>query len=568
MITATRLAVRVLWVVVPLAIGSGAAAAGLLWLGLEGPRDLRAMLYEAIGSRQSMIEAHFNVFLADGALTYVREPCDAADVGPRFFLHVFPWEVGDLPFRTNAFGFENLDFGFVDSFGSLDDGTCSVTVALPKYPIRHVATGQYDNTGQLWAGSLNIARPLAARIVERSDAVLAPGAVVTLGTHLHALDVSTIRLEPFASTCGGAIERVGDSLLVATPHGRLASIGPDGEASYLQARVSMPDLSAATGQCVVDLLVRERRNGHYDLFATHRFFSGGCQRFELSANTLHVVNGGLEVSPTWRTVFTEPCLVVRRVPKSGYLLADGPHHLLLTIENKVLRVNLTTGEASTLTTGHRAPSGLARDRHGNVWLTEHGPRGGDELNLLEPGAHYGWPEVSYGYDYSHKTLKPDETTPGHHDGFVAPTFAWVPAIGISAIVVNDATAFPLWEDDLLIGSLSGSRSQGFALFRLRHRHQGGGGQVRYVERIVLGDRIRDLAHAPDGLAVLTDRARVLLLRPSDRWCGKAPPLPLHNPVVEAEPTIHVYAVHCASAPPTPAGVGAWATGAHAMLASP
>ena len=105
------------------------------------------------------------------------------------------------------------------------------------------------------------------------------------------------------------------------------------------------------------------------------------------------------------------------------MLTDGPDHLLVTIGDhrwgwaeslslyeqipgshmgKLVRVAIETGDTETLTLGHRNPQGLARDKDGNLWSTEHGPQGGDELNLLEPGGNYGWPHVSYGVDYGRK----------------------------------------------------------------------------------------------------------------------------------------------------------------------
>ncbi len=238
----------------------------------------------------------------------------------------------------------------------------------------------------------------------------------------------------------------------------------------------------------------------------------------------------------WKTIFdAEPCLtvptLVRGNQAGGKMLTDGPDHLLVIIGDhgkdgfgedrfpilpqdpdshlgKLVRIEIGTGAVEVLTMGHRAPQGLARDRDGILWATEHGPQGGDELNLLQPGNNYGWPHVSYGLKYDGAALNGSGEM-GQHDGFARPVFAWVPSIGISGMVVNDARHFPLWRDDLLIASLRGR-----SVFRVRRS----GNLVRYVEKIEVrpgtrGGRIRDMTWMADGrLALLVDRSRIIFLR--------------------------------------------------------
>lgn len=192
---------------------------------------------------------------------------------------------------------------------------------------------------------------------------------------------------------------------------------------------------------------------------------------------------------------------------------------------KLLRIHTDTGAAEIIARGLRNAQGLARDGDGNLWETEHGPQGGDELNLLEPHANYGWPRVSFGVGYGRRTHRRPAERLGRHDGFARPVFAWVPSIGISSMVVNDERFFPLWGDDLLIGSLR-QRS----LYRVR-RH---GGRVSYVERIDVGLRIRDIAQLADGrIALLSTDGRVLFLsRAYAPHCGP-----------DADPR-DVYSVNC------------------------
>ena len=567
---ATRRWLRPLLWVGLVALGAVGATATIFLLDLEAPRASWIKTQLSLG-RALEISGHFDVFLEGRALVYRRESCEPADTEARFFLHVVPVSVDDLPVSRKGFGFDNLDFHF-EGQGDLADGSCTVSALLPPYPFERITTGQYDATGKLWSGTIEM--PHSGKPVREDEIVFEPGATATLGTHLYTLEVDTVGLAPFATT-GGAIEPIADRLLLATPRGRLATIDRDREVTYLEGGVPMneagflahrmqedPAIAQATFR-VMDILVRERADGLHDLFATHHFFNGRCVLFRLSATTLHVVDGNVEVSPTWRSIFdAKPCLVPPFFgnESGGRMLADGPDHLLVTVGHhgkdtafpaglrnrlapdeerpppsqdlalhlgKVLRVDVVAGQAEIHTLGHRNPQGLARDAEGNVWLTEHGAQGGDELNLIEPGGNYGWPEVSYGYQYPRMALKPDERGAGHHEGFVAPVFAWAPSISASAIIANNEAAFPMWRDDLLITSLWG-RSHGYSLFRVRHQAR----QVRYVERIEIGHQIRDLAHAPDGdLALLLDIGRLLLVRRSDVWCDKVP-------------AGYVHALHC------------------------
>ncbi len=169
-----------------------------------------------------------------------------------------------------------------------------------------------------------------------------------------------------------------------------------------------------------------------------------------------------------------------------------------------------------LAIGLRNSQGFAIDADGNLWETEHGPQGGDELNLLEPGANYGWHHVTYGVHYGGTINVENKHELGGHEGYERPAFAWVPSIAISSLIVNDEQWFPLWKDDLLIGSL-GDVENGRSLFRVRRD----GTDVQYVERIPVRARVRDIARMPDGrIAILSDEGSVLFLSRSYRYCDE------------------------------------------------
>ena len=387
----------------------------------------------------------------------------------------------------------------------------------------------------------------------------APSRSQPLTTHLYDLQSSWVWLR-WDPGRGGAIAPLGNDLLVATPWGRLAVVSPTGEVAYLEGNVPMnrAKLRAHPNQAnlplsqfrVADILLKQHSAGRYELFVTHHYFTGACLRFRLSSTTLLQQGADVSVSSAWRTIFdAEPCLPVasgtRGEVAGGRMLTDGPDHLLVVIGDhgygsyaqasdshlgKLIRVEIETGRAETLAFGLHNPQGLAQDGHGHLWETEHGPQGGDELNLLVAGGNYGWPQVTYGVAYGKKVNVPRAEEVGRHDGFVPPVFAWVPSVAISSILVNDERLFPLWRDDLLISSLSGTSASGHSLFRVR-RH---GATVQYVERIEVGARIRDLAQMPDRrLALLVDSGRVHFLSRSYAHCND-----------EAKGDRSVYAIDC------------------------
>jgi aldose sugar dehydrogenase len=146
--------------------------------------------------------------------------------------------------------------------------------------------------------------------------------------------------------------------------------------------------------------------------------------------------------------------------------------------------NLTPAE--TWTTGHRTPYGLAFAPDGRLWEVEHGPRGGDELNLIEPGKNYGWPLVSYGKNYNGVPIPVPDT---RHD-LTKPVIYWDPVIAPGNLMFYKGGSFPQWEGSALISGLA-SRS----IERVTFDGKGG---ATVVQRWDVGVRVRDLEQAPDG----------------------------------------------------------------------
>jgi aldose sugar dehydrogenase len=137
-------------------------------------------------------------------------------------------------------------------------------------------------------------------------------------------------------------------------------------------------------------------------------------------------------------------------------------------------------------TGFRTPYGLAFGPDGKLWEVEHGPRGGDELNLIEPGKNYGWPLVSYGVNYNGVPIPTPDTQPD----LVKPVIYWVPVIAPGNLMFYSGDLFTQWKGSALI---SGLLSQSIT----RVTFDGKGGATA-VDRWRLGHRIRDVEQAPDG----------------------------------------------------------------------
>ena len=145
--------------------------------------------------------------------------------------------------------------------------------------------------------------------------------------------------------------------------------------------------------------------------------------------------------------------------------------------------------------GHRNPQGLAfHPDTGDLWSTEHGPQGGDELNLILPGVNYGWPVIGYGVNYRTGTqIHPT----GEREGMEQPKTFWIPSIGASGLIVYDGDAFPDWRGDIFAGGLAATHR------RLARITVAEDGRVMTQESLLHGVfRIREVRQGPDGYIYL------------------------------------------------------------------
>jgi glucose/arabinose dehydrogenase len=193
--------------------------------------------------------------------------------------------------------------------------------------------------------------------------------------------------------------------------------------------------------------------------------------------------------------------VIVRLNDDGSVPSDNPF------------VGQSGAEPAIWTYGHRSPQGLFYDAvTDKLWMTEHGPQGGDELNLVEPGKNYGWPVIGRGVNYG-------AGTPIHQsiaaDGMESPEYYWVPSIAASGLIVYNGSQFPRWNGNIIAGGLAGEQ-----LARLTLTEDGVGVATEETLLHHIG-RIRDVRQGPDGYiyVALEDRSRaptaVVRLEPAD-----------------------------------------------------
>ena len=229
------------------------------------------------------------------------------------------------------------------------------------------------------------------------------------------------------------------------------------------------------------------------------------------------------VKQTRKVFQSEPCLPlplaleeaggrIVRFSEDSVLLSVG-NLLPTTLEGdygRVLKLRLSDGASSVFATGLRNEQGLYFDQErGLILETEHGPRGGDEINVLQEGKDYGWPDVTYGTNYTvFDDASVDGTCVTHcgtHAGHELPLFAFVPSIGISNLVryPADGAEFHRWRGNLLVASLRAG-----TLFRLEYVD----GRIVFSEPIPFGERLRDIALLSTGsIALQTDSGNLLVL---------------------------------------------------------
>ncbi len=166
---------------------------------------------------------------------------------------------------------------------------------------------------------------------------------------------------------------------------------------------------------------------------------------------------------------------------------------------KIHEFDLSTKALKTMSLGHRNTQGLALNKNGKLVNAEHGPQGGDELNIIEEGKNYGWPVRTYGTEYG--TYSWPLATGEGGTKYAEPLLAFVPSIGVSS--VHLVSGFDeRWNGDLLVGSLKAQ-----SLFRVRTF----GDRIVFSEPLWIGHRIRDISQLNDQIVLLTDDAQLIFM---------------------------------------------------------
>jgi glucose/arabinose dehydrogenase len=183
---------------------------------------------------------------------------------------------------------------------------------------------------------------------------------------------------------------------------------------------------------------------------------------------------------------------VVRIERDGRVPADNPF------------VDRADAKPEIWSYGHRNVQGAAlHPVTGELWSNEHGPKGGDELNRTQAGLNYGWPRVSYGVEYSGKTISASPTAPG----IEPPAHYWVPSIATSGLLFYTGEQFPKWRGNAFVGGLAGQQLSRLELDGNRVVHE------EALFKGVLNRRVRDVEQGPDGyIYLLTDEENGRLLR--------------------------------------------------------
>lgn len=331
---------------------------------------------------------------------------------------------------------------------------------------------------------------------------------------------------------GGGFARVGDRWVRLTGEGVFYVIMPVRADSIAVGRLPIPsplnmesfergapaDARRPTFRAL-DLTSRQTSEG-IELFASHHYWNAEGSCFVTRLSILPLDRDLTPRADAWTPLFeTAPCLPLStpesRLPPGVKLESGGelawlaPGRLLMTVGDqgfdgwnettilaqsdsadygRIFVLDLDSGAREILAVGMRNPQGLVVDDNGRIWATDHGPQGGDELNLLIPGGNYGWPYATFGTDYGRRTWPVLDTS---RTDLIPPAHAWVPSIGAARVFVvrSDSHRLGNWRGDLLVASL---REQ--AVYRVALD----GDRVEFVESMQIGRRVRDIAEGPDG----------------------------------------------------------------------
>lgn len=357
-----------------------------------------------------------------------------------------------------------------------------------------------------------------------------------------SLDLEAVDVPVARSGNGGALASFGDDLIVMTHEGGFFDVTGD---TAIRLDVTPPpngwDAMLAFEQANPDYSFAH----YYFRFNDIAFFDGlmivsytdwvpeqNCYRNSIATAPLGTAQSAAEIrleTQDWQVLFsTTPCLQPKRTGQaieghmaggrfrisedrtiylaSGDYAIDGNYDPRVLAQDpgqfygKVIAIDLDTGAFEIASQGHSNPQGIAITDTGDIYVVEHGRRGGDELNRIIAGTDYGWPLVSLGTRYNKLPLQ-GAISYGGHPEFQPPVYAWLPSVAPSSLMqIQDF--HPAWDGDLLAGTLAGD-----TLLRIRIVD----GRVLFDERIKMDMRIRHVHQHGDQIVLWTDQKQVVKL---------------------------------------------------------
>ena len=382
---------------------------------------------------------------------------------------------------------------------------------------------------------------------------------INIGTAYNFLDLDFYKVPVYSSY--GGIESINNNIIYLSGDGDLFILDKKDNNTYKFRKVLIDKISnkkkdfIKTNEPIVgknaekyfgikDIII-SNFNETKKLIASSLEYNDKDNCYFVSVYQSNIANNNQEnlIFSNWNKIFsTKKCLSVNLTtnPKfagasaGGRLFKYDNEHILLTIGDfyadgvngpslsqdlsnyygKIIKINITNNNSEIFSFGHRNPQGLYIDKKQQIFSTEHGPTGGDELNEIIYKNNYGWPIATYGtnyksYDAYEKKVQdskkewPLDITRNTHDGYTKPLFSWGNRLGISNLVVYESDYFHKWKDNIIVSTLVTQQ-----LVRLVFDNNKK--TILYKENIKIGKRIRDIIVMNNGkIILLTDRGKAI-----------------------------------------------------------
>ena len=365
------------------------------------------------------------------------------------------------------------------------------------------------------------------------------GAVVASSTRIRKRPSEDTSYGGIAAFHSGLIFVDGNGLVWFFENGRFTKVESEeianGKGAYLK-RISNIKARSPQSFAVKDIEIINTPQPYIYASATEYELSGDCLVLSLFRTPITKPSDGPVTVGAWTKIFsTEPCLRIDmnswkvdaegqfpelrhsggriiKYSETEILLSVGDFHgngvngpeIVQNTEThygKIIKLDVDTFTPEIFSTGHRNPQGLVMTQSGRIFSTEHGPQGGDELNLILAGRNYGWPLVTFGTNYN-ETSWPLNDGLRDHSGYEKPIYSWVPSVAVSNIVEVVSSDLLYWGGDLLVSSLKEE-----TIYRVKLN----GVSPIVIEPIYIGSRIRDIVNFNGGFALQTDVENQLML---------------------------------------------------------